>query len=125
MARTAAGWDFTSAMSPNSYCLGFGDRIRTLTQGRTEVNIIISRKQEHSRKPELAYDLIERCSPGPYLELFARSPREGWAQWGDEIAGCGDLRAVAGQLLENPPALTKSHKKFSQPVLSLSGDGSD
>jgi N6-adenosine-specific RNA methylase IME4 len=90
---------------------GIRGRIRTLTPGRTEVNIMISRKQEHSKKPDLAYDLIERCSPGPYLELFARSPREGWAQWGDEVAGCGDLRTVAAQLLENPPALTKSQKK--------------
>src|ERR1017187_1489595 len=89
---------------------GIRGRIRTLAPGRTEVNIMVSRKQEHSKKPDLAYDLIERCSPGPYLELFARNPREGWAQWGDEIAGCGDLSAVAGQLLENPPALAKSHK---------------
>ena len=89
---------------------GIRGRIRTLQPGRTEVNIMVSRKQEHSRKPDLAYDLIERCSPGPYLELFARSPREGWAQWGDEAASFGDLRQIARQLLENPSALVKTKK---------------
>lgn len=38
----------------------------------------------HSSKPEIFYDLIESCSPGPYLEMFARSPRAGWKSWGAE-----------------------------------------
>ncbi|MDE3137755.1 MAG: S-adenosylmethionine-binding protein [Acidobacteriota bacterium] len=59
--------------------------IRTLAPGRRQVNILISRKQEHSRKPEQVYDLIERCSPGPYCELFGRGRVPGWAQWGDEL----------------------------------------
>jgi N6-adenosine-specific RNA methylase IME4 len=58
---------------------------RTLQPGRTQVNILISRKRDHSRKPEAVYDLIERCSSGPYLELFARHRVEGWTQWGDEL----------------------------------------
>jgi N6-adenosine-specific RNA methylase IME4 len=41
--------------------------------------------QEHSHKPEEQYAIIERCSPGPYLELFARRKRPGWAAWGNEI----------------------------------------
>ncbi len=41
--------------------------------------------QEHSHKPEEQYAIIERCSPGPYLELFARRKRPGWDVWGDEI----------------------------------------
>jgi hypothetical protein len=45
----------------------------------------MSRKSEHSRKPVAVYDLIARCSPGPYLELFARDRRDGWMQWGDEL----------------------------------------
>lgn len=61
---------------------------RTLAQGRRQVNIICSRKREHSRKPDELYDIIEECSPGPYLELFARYPRTGWNQWGDEV---GDI----------------------------------
>jgi N6-adenosine-specific RNA methylase IME4 len=39
----------------------------------------------HSRKPDFFYDLIEQQSPGPYLELFARRLRPGWASWGNEI----------------------------------------
>jgi N6-adenosine-specific RNA methylase IME4 len=64
----------------------FGVRgsLRTLPPARSQVNMIESRKREHSRKPDEQYDLIESCSPGPYLELFARSPRSGWASWGDE-----------------------------------------
>jgi N6-adenosine-specific RNA methylase IME4 len=64
----------------------FGTRgkLRTLKPGRTQVNIIVSRKEEHSKKPEQAYEIIEACSPGPYLELFARQRRTGWEWWGDQ-----------------------------------------
>lgn len=61
-----------------------GNNNRTLQPGRTMPNIISSRKREHSRKPDELYDIIEQCSCGPYLELFARHPRSGWCQWGDE-----------------------------------------
>jgi len=63
---------------------GVRGNLRTAKPGRTQVNIIRSRKREHSRKPDELYDIIERCSPGPYLELFARHSRPGWFQWGDE-----------------------------------------
>jgi|SRR6202162_5072631 len=65
----------------------FGTRgkLRTLKPGRTQVNIFVSRKQEHSRKPDGVYGIIEQCSPGPYLELFSRNRRHGWTQWGDEV----------------------------------------
>lgn len=46
---------------------------------------MVTRKREHSRKPDELYDIIEQCSPGPYLELFARHKREGWSQWGNEV----------------------------------------
>ena len=58
---------------------------RTLQPGRRQVNIIATRKREHSRKPDELYSIIEQCSPGPYLELFARHARSGWTQWGDEV----------------------------------------
>lgn len=48
--------------------------------------MIETRKREHSRKPDEQYDLVEACSPGPYLELFARYPRAGWHAWGHEAA---------------------------------------
>jgi N6-adenosine-specific RNA methylase IME4 len=58
---------------------------RTLAAGRRQVNIISTRKREHSRKPDELYSIIESCSRGPYLELFARHPQVGWTQWGNEI----------------------------------------
>lgn len=64
----------------------FGVRgsMRTLSRGRTQVNIIKSRKQEHSRKPDDLYQIIEECSPGPYLELFARGARKDWDAFGNQ-----------------------------------------
>jgi N6-adenosine-specific RNA methylase IME4 len=41
--------------------------------------------QDHSHKPEEQYAIIERCSPGPYLELFARRRQPGWHVWGNEV----------------------------------------
>ncbi|MGH9293814.1 MAG: MT-A70 family methyltransferase, partial [Acidimicrobiales bacterium] len=64
--------------------LGVRGKLRTLPPGRRQVNLFASRKREHSRKPDELYPIIEACSPGPYLELFARYPRAGWAAWGNE-----------------------------------------
>lgn len=61
-----------------------GKNARTLAPGRSQENIISSRKREHSRKPDEQYDLIERCSFGKRLELFARGPRRGWTVWGNQ-----------------------------------------
>ena len=64
---------------------GVRGNTRTLEPGRRQVNIVMSRKREHSRKPDELYNIVEQCSPGPYLELFARHPRPGWIQWGNEL----------------------------------------
>lgn len=61
-----------------------GKNARTLGRGRRQENIIVSRKREHSRKPDEQYDLIEGCSPGPFIELFARGARTGWFGWGEQ-----------------------------------------
>lgn len=61
-----------------------GKDARTLQPGRSQVNIIRSMKREHSRKPDEQYQIIESCSPGPYLELFARGSRNGWTTWGNQ-----------------------------------------
>lgn len=45
----------------------------------------------HSAKPDAALDLIERVSPGPYVELFARRARFGWDYWGDESLGTAEM----------------------------------
>ena len=65
--------------------MGIRGKLRTLAPGRRQVNIIRSQKQEHSRKPDELYKIIEACSPGPYLELFARGKRQFWDQWGNEV----------------------------------------
>ncbi|WP_138467521.1 MT-A70 family methyltransferase [Poseidonocella sp. HB161398] len=65
----------------------FGTRgagARTLPPARSQVNMLQTRKREHSRKPDEQYDLIESCSWGPYLELFGRGVRNGWTVWGNQ-----------------------------------------
>lgn len=61
-----------------------GKNARTLAPGRRQVNYIASRKREHSRKPDEQYAVIESCSPGPFLELFARGTRDNWTSWGNQ-----------------------------------------
>lgn len=61
-----------------------GKNARTLAPARSQVNMIQSRKREHSRKPDEQYNLIEECSPGPFIELFARGTRPGWTYWGNQ-----------------------------------------
>lgn len=63
-----------------------GKDARTLAPGRRQVNILKTMKREHSRKPDELYNVIEACSWGPRLELFARGPRDGWVAWGDQAA---------------------------------------
>lgn len=85
-----------------------GKNARTLAPGRRQVNMIETRKREHSRKPDEQYQLIEDCSPGPFLELFARhNTRPCWTVWGDESPDEVAPRGVAhkgyrgGQILPN------------------------
>ncbi len=61
-----------------------GQHNRTLSPARSQVNLLRTMKREHSRKPDEIYPIIERCSEGPYLELFARGMRKGWDLWGNQ-----------------------------------------
>ena len=61
-----------------------GENNLTLAPARSQVNLIRTQKREHSRKPDEIIPIIERCSPGPFLELFARGDREGWDMWGNQ-----------------------------------------
>lgn len=61
-----------------------GKKARTLDLGRRQVNLLATRKREHSRKPDEQYEMIEGCSWGPRLELFSRGARDGWTVWGNE-----------------------------------------
>ena len=64
---------------------GVKGTLRTLAPGRKRVNILVTRKEEHSKKPDAIYDLVVQCSPGPFCELFSRQRVKGWVQWGDEV----------------------------------------
>ena len=64
----------------------FGTRGRCPVLSHSQGNWLFAPVQDHSHKPEEMYDIIERLSPGDYLELFARRPRHGWDAWGNEIA---------------------------------------
>ncbi len=61
-----------------------GKKARTLAPGRRQVNLLATRKREHSRKPDEQYGIIEACSAGPFIELFARGTRKGWVTWGNQ-----------------------------------------
>lgn len=76
------GFYFRNVTEPVLF--GVRGHLRTLDPGRRQVNLLATRKREHSRKPDELYPIIEECSPGPFLELFARYPRLGWTVWGDE-----------------------------------------
>lgn len=108
--EVAEAWGFTvrSPLTWVKFRLGLGGRYQLrnateqllfCTRGRAPLS---SRSQptwfnapvtEHSRKPAEQFAIIERVSPGPYLELFARRRPESnqpWAVWGDQVAS--DIR---------------------------------
>ncbi len=61
-----------------------GKHARTLAPARRQVNMLETRKREHSRKPDEIYKIIEDCSGGPYLEMFARGNRKRWTSFGNQ-----------------------------------------
>lgn len=67
------------------FCL-LGRRGSARRNAKDVREIILSPVREHSRKPDEAARRIERYCDGPYLELFARAPREGWTVWGNETS---------------------------------------
>ena len=82
--RTAEASDSIIATLQNSFSLGLA-AIDNCEAGCRMVNVIATMKQRHSQKPDELYDMIEHCSPDPFLELFARTTRRGWVQWGDDL----------------------------------------
>lgn len=98
---------------------GVRGRMRTLPPARSQVNMIETRKREHSRKPDEQYGLIEACSPGPYLEMFARKAQPGWTAWGDEsgadAAPRGQVhKGYAGGAIETP--FVEPHVRLEEAV---------
>ncbi|TVR82507.1 MAG: S-adenosylmethionine-binding protein [Rhodospirillales bacterium] len=83
---------------------GIKGGLRTLPPGRRQTNIIVARKREHSRKPPCLHEIIEGCSPAPFLELFARERRVGWQSWGDQVdGGAGTHPRHPGYSGDRPP----------------------
>ncbi|HEX5572142.1 MAG TPA: MT-A70 family methyltransferase, partial [Ktedonobacterales bacterium] len=86
---------------------GVRGNLRTLAPGRRQVNLLATQKREHSRKPDELYDIIEQCSPGPYLEMFARHAREGWVSWGNEVGALQPVQRplpLADDVVSRPDA---------------------
>lgn len=73
---------------------GVKGKLRTGAPARSTANLFATRKEEHSRKPGCVHEIIERCSPGPRLELFARDVVDDWTCWGDQVESYIDDRDV-------------------------------
>lgn len=71
------------------------DKRRVAYQTTHPGTLVMAPRGEHSAKPEIFQNLIEKMSPGPYLEMFARRPREGWHAWGNEIPNDVEIRSAA------------------------------
>jgi len=99
----------------------FGTRgkLRTFKPGRRMVNFIATMKTGHSRKPQELYDMIEHCSPGPFLELFARGVRPGWAQWGDEVPETATENGNGNQKVSPRPMVDGMITPYRAPLLRV------
>lgn len=107
------GFYFRNVTEPILF--GVKGSMRTLAPARSTVNMLETRKREHSRKPDEQYDLIESCSPGPFLEMFARYARPGWSAWGNEsddsVEPKGKThRGYGGGAIEPFPALEPNER---------------
>lgn len=92
-----------------------GVRGRTPFRDRRQRSWLELVRSRHSRKPERVRDIVERVSPGPYLELFGRNPTSGWVVFGDSIErGLFDLDVPA---LESDT----THRQPTPPVGGESG----
>lgn len=65
-------------------CL-FGVRGKARLPDVAQLSVLLEERTKHSRKPQGAFSRIQKISPGPYLEMFAREPRHGWDVWGNEV----------------------------------------
>jgi len=72
----------------------FGTRGNLRTDQNNVMNWFEARRGRHSAKPGCFYDIVEASSPGPYLEMFARSARLGdWHYWGNESLESAEVAA--------------------------------
>jgi len=83
------GYYFRGATEHCLFCVRGSQRLMTMEGMPT--GYLWPRVGQHSVKPDAFYDLVEKASPGPYLEMFARRARFGWDYWGDESLGTAEL----------------------------------
>lgn len=76
------GTGYTTRKNAEDVLLFRRGRPKRLSRNTHE--LIVSPVREHSRKPDIFFQLVEKYASGPYLELFARQSRPGWSTWGDE-----------------------------------------
>lgn len=96
-----------------------GKNARTLDPGRRQVNFLATQKREHSRKPDEFYDIVESCSPGPYLELFARGQRKNWSAWGNQSEDYYPDWATYSNHSQAKRASNKNKEESNIPVRTL------
>ncbi len=94
--RSELIWDKRKTGLGN-YLRGSHESLLLFTRGRAPIQFKAQRDvadwpvQDHSHKPEEALVMIQRCSPGPYLELFSRARFPGFDHWGNEVPGGSDI----------------------------------
>lgn len=99
-SKSAAARSVCPPLEQSSLAFGMGRYVRAWHEvcligrrGKAKVvdhsvrSVFFAPLREHSRKPDAMYDIIEKLSPGPYVELFARYRRPGWTSFGNELAG--------------------------------------
>lgn len=91
-------------------CL-LGTRGKPPRQAKDVRRLIVSERQQHSRKPIEIYDRIQRLVEGPYLELFAREKHQGWNAIGDQID-----ESNSGKYRRRQPSKIKSSNDLSKAV---------
>lgn len=91
-SKTDATWAFGTGyiFRSASELLLVGTRGKPDWLNRSERNLWVAPVRQHSRKPDVVHEMIERLTPGPRLELFAREERPGWTAWGNETAKFGE-----------------------------------
>lgn len=76
---------------------------------KAQINWGIFPVQDHSHKPEEFHKIVERVSPGPYAELFARRKMPGWDVWGNQVDS--DFRVEGYPVLRYSEKVTSLKKK--------------
>jgi N6-adenosine-specific RNA methylase IME4 len=101
--RIAEAWGFRPSVlltwAKPQHGVGLGDTFRLTTEfvlfarrGHLDHKRIVPTtwfdwpRSQHSVKPDAFYELVESVTPGPYVDLFARTSRSGWDVWGDEVS---------------------------------------